>query len=74
MPKVLALRETSLNSLGEDHRLQAMQGYKAGGRDLVSGASTELFQQLASEHISEQESHKESVYLNKHFFLSNTPT
>lgn len=51
MPKVLALGETSLSSLGGDHTLQAVQGYKAGGRDLVSGASIELFQQLASEHM-----------------------
>lgn len=50
-PKALALGETPLSSLGEDHTLQAVQGYKAGGRDLVSGVSIELFQQLASEHI-----------------------
>lgn len=29
MPKVLVLGETSLSSLGEDHTLQAVQGYKA---------------------------------------------
>lgn len=45
-PKVLALGETLLRSLGEDHTLQTVQGYKAGGRDFFSEASIELLQQL----------------------------
>lgn len=49
--KVLALGETLLRSLGEDHTLQTVQGYKAGERDFFSEASIELLQQLASEHI-----------------------